>query len=201
MARRRRASKIEILFETHSTTTDNERWVATVVARRPALATRPPPGEGAGRTPVGGRDRRGVLLGSRARGRERPDRIRRPWPSDLPRLAAARVQLRHAQRHRRGATRGRAHEARPRSVLGRGELPRRRRASAQLPRRSRAAVPGQANRRDRALGDEVGLRPSSRGRPSTSSSRSRSAGSRAGCTPSRSTPIDGRARTCAASHL
>ena len=29
MARRRRASKIEILFETHSTTTDNERWVAT----------------------------------------------------------------------------------------------------------------------------------------------------------------------------
>jgi alpha-ribazole phosphatase/probable phosphoglycerate mutase len=29
MARRRRASKIEILFETHSTTTDNERWVAS----------------------------------------------------------------------------------------------------------------------------------------------------------------------------
>jgi alpha-ribazole phosphatase/probable phosphoglycerate mutase len=29
MARRRRASKIEIVFETHSTTTDNERWVAS----------------------------------------------------------------------------------------------------------------------------------------------------------------------------
>src|SRR4029078_5131647 len=29
MARRRRASHIEIVFETHSTTTDNERWVAS----------------------------------------------------------------------------------------------------------------------------------------------------------------------------
>jgi 2,3-bisphosphoglycerate-dependent phosphoglycerate mutase len=29
VARRRRASKIEIVFETHSTTTDNERWVAS----------------------------------------------------------------------------------------------------------------------------------------------------------------------------
>jgi alpha-ribazole phosphatase/probable phosphoglycerate mutase len=29
MARRRRASTIEIVFETHSTTTDNERWVAS----------------------------------------------------------------------------------------------------------------------------------------------------------------------------
>ncbi len=29
MARRRRASKIEIVFETHSTTTDNERWIAS----------------------------------------------------------------------------------------------------------------------------------------------------------------------------
>ena len=29
MARRRRVAKIEILFETHSTTTDNERWVAS----------------------------------------------------------------------------------------------------------------------------------------------------------------------------
>ena len=29
MARRRRASKVEIVFETHSTTTDNERWVAS----------------------------------------------------------------------------------------------------------------------------------------------------------------------------
>ena len=29
MARRRRAPKVEIVFETHSTTTDNERWVAT----------------------------------------------------------------------------------------------------------------------------------------------------------------------------
>jgi alpha-ribazole phosphatase/probable phosphoglycerate mutase len=29
MARRRRASKIDIVFETHSTTTDNERWVAS----------------------------------------------------------------------------------------------------------------------------------------------------------------------------
>ena len=29
MARRRRASKVDIVFETHSTTTDNERWVAT----------------------------------------------------------------------------------------------------------------------------------------------------------------------------
>jgi broad specificity phosphatase PhoE len=27
--RRRRASKIEIVFETHSTTTDNERWIAS----------------------------------------------------------------------------------------------------------------------------------------------------------------------------
>ncbi|HEX2428853.1 MAG TPA: histidine phosphatase family protein [Gaiellaceae bacterium] len=29
MARRRRASQIEIVFETHSTTTDNERWIAS----------------------------------------------------------------------------------------------------------------------------------------------------------------------------
>ena len=29
MARRRRARHIEIVFETHSTTTDNERWVAS----------------------------------------------------------------------------------------------------------------------------------------------------------------------------
>ncbi|HEX5028931.1 MAG TPA: histidine phosphatase family protein [Gaiellaceae bacterium] len=29
MARRRRVSSIEIVFETHSTTTDNERWVAS----------------------------------------------------------------------------------------------------------------------------------------------------------------------------
>jgi 2,3-bisphosphoglycerate-dependent phosphoglycerate mutase len=29
MARRRRASRIHIVFETHSTTTDNERWVAS----------------------------------------------------------------------------------------------------------------------------------------------------------------------------
>ena len=29
MARRRRASTIDIVFETHSTTTDNERWVAS----------------------------------------------------------------------------------------------------------------------------------------------------------------------------
>ena len=29
MARRRRASTVEIVFETHSTTTDNERWVAS----------------------------------------------------------------------------------------------------------------------------------------------------------------------------
>ncbi len=29
MARRRRTATIEILFETHSTTTDNERWIAT----------------------------------------------------------------------------------------------------------------------------------------------------------------------------
>src|SRR4249919_3931613 len=29
VARRRRASRIEIVFETHSTTTDNERWIAS----------------------------------------------------------------------------------------------------------------------------------------------------------------------------
>jgi 2,3-bisphosphoglycerate-dependent phosphoglycerate mutase len=29
VARRRRASQIEIVFETHSTTTDNERWIAS----------------------------------------------------------------------------------------------------------------------------------------------------------------------------
>ena len=29
MARRRRARHIEIVFETHSTTTDNERWIAS----------------------------------------------------------------------------------------------------------------------------------------------------------------------------
>ena len=29
MARRRRASRIEIVFETHSTTTDDERWIAS----------------------------------------------------------------------------------------------------------------------------------------------------------------------------
>ena len=29
MARRRRAARVEIVFETHSTTTDNERWIAS----------------------------------------------------------------------------------------------------------------------------------------------------------------------------
>ena len=132
MARRRRASTIEIVFETHSTTTDNERWVASGWLDGQL-------------SPLG--QRQAKELGER----REDDEIVAVFCSDLgraaetariafggrgapdpPRLAAARVQLRDAERDCRGAARGRAHEARRRPVLRRRELHRRRRARAEL---------------------------------------------------------------------
>ena len=100
MARRRRASKIEILFETHSTT-DGQRALGGVrLARRAA-------------SPLGRRqakelgERReddefvAVFCSDLGRAvRDGADRVRRPRGPDLPRLAAARMQLRDARTER-----------------------------------------------------------------------------------------------------
>ena len=188
MARRRRARSVEIVFETHSTTTDNERWVASgwLDGQLSPLGHRQ--AKELGERRVRGGDRRGVLLGPRARDRDGAHRLRRAGAADLPRLAPARVQLRDAQRHRRGEARGRAHQARDRPVLGRGELHRRGRAGAELP----AGPCRLATRNDACASSAIRRRSgrsttSSRARRSTSSSRARSAGSRAGSTRSPST--------------
>src|SRR6187397_2776419 len=153
MARRRRASHIEILFETHSTTTDNERWVAS--------------GWLDGQLSPLGR-RQASELGERRAEEEivavfTSDLARRTRAPDPARLAAARVQLRDAQRDSGRPARGRADASCVRPVLRRRELCGRRLARAQLPPGSSAPLHGSARRRDRAFGHEVGARPRPRG--------------------------------------
>ena len=143
MARRRRASKVEIVFETHSTTTDNERWVAS--------------GWLDGQLSPLGR-RQAKELGERRADEE----IVAVFCSDLGRAVETAqiafggrgLPIFHDWRLREcnyGMLNGTAvarleverHEARARPVLGWRELRRRRRARAQLPPGSAAALRGQ----------------------------------------------------------
>ena len=100
MARRGRPSKIEIVFETHSTTTDNERWVASgwLDGQLSPLGRRQAKELGERRADD---ELVAVFCSDLARAVETAQiAFGASRAADLPRLAAARVQLRDAQRHR-----------------------------------------------------------------------------------------------------
>ena len=110
MARRRRASTIEIVFETHSTTTDNERWIASgwLDGQLSPLGRRQAKELGERRADD---ELVAVFCSDLARAVETAQiAFGAPRAADLQGLAPPRVQLRDAERHRRRATRGRAHQ-------------------------------------------------------------------------------------------
>ena len=157
-----RTVAIEIVFETHATTEDNERGIATgwlpgrlsprgraqaEQLRRPAPPRRHP---------------HRLHLGPRAGGRDRRNRLRLDRDPDPRRLAAPGVRLRGAQRDSRGLVRGRRAEhvdvAYPGGESWRAAADRVRRFLDDLP----TAMGRRTCARDRAQRDSLGARPSSR---------------------------------------
>ena len=181
---------VQLVFETHSLTTDNEQGVATGW--------------------LGGRlSDRGRPLATELGARRRDDGIDLVISSDLARaVETARIafaattlpvvldwRLREldygdlnggpvdAVARERAARRG--------AVPGGRELPRRRRTRRRAARRGARRAPRAADPPDRAHRDPLGARPPSTVRRSRTSSASRSSGARAGSTCSGRTPAAG----------